>query len=156
MPSRVSTTPVELLIDARVVATIADEMRRAAPHRAAGFLLGLSSGVVLSARAHFPVQPDGDQESGQFGATLTGADYRRALSRARGLGLTVVASYATHPDGDSRVSLREIAVFRRSPIVSLVMTARANGADPQLDAYAPPTGGPIAVAVGRGRGREPA
>ncbi len=156
MPSRVSTTPVELLIDARVVEAIDHEMRRAAPRRAAGFLLGHTTGVILSARALYPAGPGDGQAAGQFGAALTGADFRRALKRARGLGYTVIASYVTHPDGDPRVSLRETALFRRSPIVSLVVTARPIGAVPQLDAFAPPTGGPIAVAVGRGRGRDSA
>jgi len=156
MALRVSTTPVELLIDASVVAALDQEMRSAAPRRAVGFLLGHSSGVVLSARALCPARSGDGDEGGPFSSALTSADYRWALRMARGLGLKVVASYATHPDGDPRVSLRDMAIFRRSPLASLVVTARPNGAEPRLDAYGPPTGGAIAVAVGRGGDRDPA
>lgn len=156
MALRVSTTPVELLIDASVVAALDQEMRSTAPRRAAGFLLGHSSGVILSARALCSVRTGTNGGGGQFSSVLTSSDYRRALRKARGLGLKVVASYSTRPDGDPHVSLREIASFRRSPLASLVVTARPNGAAPRLEAYGPPTGGAITVAVGRGADRDPA
>jgi len=156
MAHRVSTTPVELLIDASVVGALDQEMRSAAPRRTAGFLLGHSSGVVLSARALCPARSGDGDGGGPFSSALTSADYRRALRKARGLGLRVVASYSTHPGGDPHVSLREIAGFRRSPLVSLVVTARPNDTAPRLDAYGPPTGGAITVAVGRGGDRDPA
>jgi proteasome lid subunit RPN8/RPN11 len=147
--SRVSAGPVELLIDARVVAALDRELQQAAPRRGSGFLLGDSSGVVVSARAHCPA-------FGRASATgrLSGADYQRALRQAHRSGYKVVARYRTLPNGDPGVSVTDLAGFRRSRLATLVVTARPNGIQPRLDAYAPPTGCPITVAVGHGTGRE--
>lgn len=147
---RVSTRPVELLIDAGVVAALDRELRRAAPRRGSGFLLGDSSGVVVSARAISPAC--GPPTAG---GRLSGADYQRALRRAHRSGYRVVATYRTHPNGDPAVSLADLARFRRSRLATLVVTARPAGNQPRLDAYAPPKAAAITVAVGHGRGRDP-
>jgi proteasome lid subunit RPN8/RPN11 len=147
---RVSTGPVELLIDARVVAALDQELRRRAPRRVSGFLLGDSSGVVASARAFCPALGP-DTSSGR----LSGADYQRALRKAQRSGYKVIARYRTHPDGDPRVSATDLVRFRRSRLAMLVVTARPSGAQPQLAAYAPPRGAPITVAVGHGKDRDP-
>lgn len=149
MAAHVFTGPVELLIDARVVDELDGEMRRAAPRRVAGFLLGESSGVVLSAHAVYPARRRGRTGGDGAAVSLTGADHRRALEKAQALGLKVIAVYRTHPDGDPSVSLGDVSGFRRSRLASLVVTARANGAQPRLDAYAPPTGAAMTVAVGK-------
>ena len=154
-PSRASTVPVEHVIDACVVAALDQELHRAAPRRVSGFLLGHSSGVVVSAQAFCPALKPTGRKRETSARWLSGADYQRALRRARRLGCKVVASYRTHPNGDPSVSVPDVARFRRSRLALLIVTGRPNGAQPKLDAYAPPLGAPITVAVGRG-GDDPA